>query len=350
MIEKITSERKLKIDQIDNQLDISIQQELRKKIFEETEYEVGQLLKGGKKLVVDYIKSIKIIKLLEHYKKIIKCRNEIIKYIDEDIYSYMLQEFNNKIKKKKVEYEDISALLYLQYKIFGIDKRNILKHVLIDEAQDFGEFQFWIFNKILQDNKSITILGDIAQGIYSYRGVDNWNKINEIVFNNQASIERLNNSYRTTSEIMNEANKIIEKLKEKEDINLAIPINRHGEKVNYIKANSDENRNKIIINRINELKDKGYKNIAIITKDDKECKTVFEKIKESNINIDLITEELNQYSGNTIIIPSYLSKGLEFDSVIIYDFNKYEESNLDIKLLYVAMTRAMHTLDIITNK
>ena len=60
----------------------------------------------------------------------------------------------------------------------------------------------------------------------------------------------------------------------------------------------------------------------------------------------LLLEDLIKYDGG-ITIPSYLSKGLEFDNVIVADFNSYDNGEVDIKLLYVALTRAMHTLDII---
>ena len=347
LIEKITSNRRMKINNIDRNLDEETQQRLRKKIFEETEYEVTQLLRGGKKLVTDYIKQIKLDKSIEYYKKIIASKQSFLKYIDEELYSFIVDNFNQKIKKKIIEYEDLTPLLYIQYKIFGLNERLTLKHIVIDEAQDFSEFQFFVLNEVLQNNKSITILGDIAQGIYSYRGTKDWNRINEIVFDNEASIERLDNSYRTTVEIMNEANKIIDKIKEKENINLAIPISRHGEKVNYIKTENFDGKIKIIENKIMELKNKGYRNIAIIAKNSKICNKIYKRIIEKNIKVELISEDLIKYDGGITIVPSYLSKGLEFDNVIVADFNSYDNSEVDIKLLYVALTRAMHTLDII---
>ena len=347
LIEKITSNRRMKINNIDRNLDEETQQRLRKKIFEETEYEVTQLLRGGKKLVTDYIKQIKLDKSIEYYKKIIASKQSFLKYIDEELYSFIVDNFNQKIKKKIIEYEDLTPLLYIQYKIFGLNERLTLKHIVIDEAQDFSEFQFFVLNEVLQNNKSITILGDIAQGIYSYRGTKDWNRINEIVFDNEASIERLDNSYRTTVEIMNEANKIIDKIKEKENIKLAIPISRHREKVNYIKTENFDGKIKIIENKIMELKNKGYRNIAIIAKNSKICNKIYKRIIEKNIKVELISEDLIKYDGGITIVPSYLSKGLEFDNVIVADFNSYDNSEVDIKLLYVALTRAMHTLDII---
>ena len=130
-------------------------------------------------------------------------------------------------------------------------------------------------------------------------------------------------------------------------INLAIPVSRHGEDVNYINANSFEEKIKIIQERIVNLKNNGYRNIAIIAKDINICNEIFEKIDKQKTEINLLSEDLEKYDGKTIIVPSYLSKGLEFDSVIIFGYDSFDNSDLDIKLLYVAMTRAMHTLDII---
>ena len=347
LIDKITQDRKEKLNEIDNNLDLEKQQELRKEIFAESEYEISQLFKGGKKLVLDYIKKIKIEKVTEIYRRIVNNKERLTKYVDDKLATYIIEQLNFNLKKKILEYEDLTPLLYIQYKMFGLNEKFMLKHIVIDEAQDFSEFQFFTLNEVLQNNKSITILGDIAQGIFSYRGTNNWDRINQIVFSNQASIERLDNSYRTTTEIMDEANKVLAKIQQKENINLAIPISRHGEKVNYITTTSFEEKIKIIEKRIIELKDKGYKNIAIIAKDADSCSKLYEKINKKTIDINLLNENLETYNGGTTIIPSYLSKGLEFDCVIILDYDSYDESSIDIKLLYVAMTRAMHTLDIL---
>lgn len=347
LIQKITSNRKVKLDRIDSNLGFEKQQEIRKKIFAESEYEIAELFKGGKKLVIDYIKKIKIGRVQDIYKTILNDKERLKKYIDENLCNFITECLNTNLKKKKIEYEDLSGLIYLHYKIIGLNEKFSLQHIVIDEAQDFGEFQFITLNEVLNNNKSITILGDIAQGIYSFRGTNNWDRINSIVFEGQASIKTLDNSYRTTIEIMNEANKVLSKIKYKENINLAIPVSRHGEKVNYIRAKSFEEKVKELEEKIIELKSKGFKNIAIIAKNMNICDKIYEKIKITNMRINLLSESLEKYDGGITIIPSYLSKGLEFDSVIIFEYDSFDESDLDIKLLYVAMTRAMHTLDVI---
>ena len=223
-----------------------------------------------------------------------------------------------------------------------------LEHIVIDEAQDLGEFQFYNFKEIVKPNMSMTILGDISQGIYSYKGINNWNKLNQIVFNNKASIEYLKESYRTSMEIMNEANTIINKIVDNENIILAQPIERHGDKIEHWKIDSEDSKISKIYEIIKTHLEAGHINIAVITKDFDESIELHKKLTNYEVDIKLISENLDKYTGGTIIIPSYLSKGLEFDSVIISDSNKYSENILDTKLLYVACTRAMHTLDIIS--
>ena len=146
---------------------------------------------------------------------------------------------------------------------------------------------------------------------------------------------------------MNEANRVLMKLKQKDIINLAIPVSRHGEDVKYFKSESINEKIAVMEERIISLRNKGYKNIAIIAKDMNSCNEIYEKIDKQKTEIKLLSENFGKYEGGITIIPSYLSKGLEFDCVIIYGYDSFDDSDLDIKLLYVAMTRAMHSLEVI---
>ena len=143
---------------------------------------------------------------------------------------------------------------------------------------------------------------------------------------------------------MNEANKVISPIKDKLGIMLAEAVSRYGDKVEFYDGRE---KMKIIKDRIKDQIAKGYINIAIIGRDSKTCEKIYKDLIEEFENVNLISEESTDYEGGITIVPSYYSKGLEFDSVIIADRNDYSESDLDRKLLYVAMTRAMHSLLII---
>ena len=100
--------------------------------------------------------------------------------------------------------------------------------------------------------------------------------------------------------------------------------------------------------RIDEYLKNNYKSIAIIGKDMKECKEIYKEIAKLRNDVKLIQGKDSEYNAGISIVPSYLAKGLEFDCVIIANANKenYGNSSLDIKLLYVTITRAMSKLDV----
>lgn len=260
-----------------------------------------------------------------HLKKYFKVLNLKI----EKIYISILSDLNidaKEIDSNRIDIEDIPPLLYIRYLLIGGNIFDNYKHIVIDEAQDYGEFAFYVLNKIFK-NASFSIYGDLAQSLYSYRSIDNWECLNNIF--KDLEILKLNKSYRTTIEIMEEANKINKKL----NLTEAIPVIRHGNRVEYT--------NKNLIYLINDLKEK-YKTIAIITKTQDEANNLYNDLK-SNIDINLINKNNLNYDNDINILPSYLSKGLEFDSVIIVDtFDK--DNIIDLKLLYVSMTRALHQL------
>lgn len=270
----------------------------------------------------------------------------IHKYINKDIYNLMINDINlniKNIKKKKIEFEDLSPILYLYYRIYGSSNYSNYRHTVIDEAQDFGELNFYTLKKLMPKS-TFSIFGDLAQEIYQYRSIDNWNQVISTTFNNECTIKYLKKSYRTTTEIMEEANNIIKHL----NLPLSEPVIRHGEEVKYIQVKN--NTIETIINILNIYKQKEYNSIAIITKDEEESNNLYSKLKEYDPNINNITGYETYYHGGICIITSYLSKGLEFDGVIITNassniYNK--DSIIDMKLLYVSMTRSLHELYIL---
>ena len=188
-----------------------------------------------------------------------------------------------------------------------------------------------------------SIYGDIAQSIYSYRSLDNWESIKNNVFKT-VDIKYLNKSYRTTIEIMDEANKINKYLNLPE----ASAVIRHGDTVKYQKILSIKD----IIPLINELISKGKKNIAIISKNAEISNNLYLNLNlKDNINLTNITDKDIENINDICTISCHLCKGLEFDAVIINDINDFNiNSTLDMKLLYVAMTRALHSLIITYTK
>ena len=113
-----------------------------------------------------------------------------------DIHSniYALDNVMSDIKNRNVEFEDLSALIYLKSKILGIEQYDQYRQVAIDEAQDFGDFSFYAL-KCLLKNATFSIFGDLAQSIYQYRGIENWNSVVNNTFNDKCEMKYLLKSY-----------------------------------------------------------------------------------------------------------------------------------------------------------
>lgn len=321
----------------------------------------------GKNRIELYDKYDKIIKILEkEHKKIIKNyiskipKKDCIQYYKEFIQSYLKNENEvlkylkantlNNLNKNEVSFEDLAPIMYIQIQLFGVKEKCKIKHVVIDEAQDYGEFQFDVLKTLINSN-SMTILGDIAQGIHYYRGIENWKKFIDTEFKDVKTVyTTLKKTYRTTKEIMDVANNVISKLPEyeKEYIVLGEPVIDRKNSINIKKIENKEELIKNINDRINTYIKQGYKSIAIIGKDMSECENLEKKLRTIRKDIKLIRGKDSEYNSGISIVPSYLAKGLEFDCVLLSDVSKekYGNNSLDIKLLYVSITRAMSKLDV----
>ena len=313
---------------------------LKLKELENYESVEKELKKGLKSKIHKYLINL----IPKTYKVYMQFITSINKYSEESINQEYLELTEKNLKNKKIEFEDLSALIYIKNKINGSKQFEEIKHVAIDEAQDFGEFTFYALKQLFP-NSTFSIFGDLAQSIYEYRGIPNWNIVTDETFNNKCNIQNLQKSYRTTTEIMNNANNITKFL----NLQIAKPVIRHGENVEYIKYNTDKEHIDLIEKTLNEYIGKGFKSIAIITKDKNEALKLYDTMDKKYQAIN-ITDNQTSYSGKICIVPSYLSKGLEFDGVIISNASeeKYNsEKTIEMKLLYVAMTRPLHKLKIL---
>lgn len=313
----------------------------RQEILEDSENfnkEVSKL----DKVAIEYFKDFSL-KPLSLYKLFI---NNAHKYIDENDCNIDLlkEETMAGINKKTLSYEDLPAVIYLNLLFNGYQNYDKYIHVVIDEAQDFGLFHFFVLKSLFK-NSTFSIFGDLAQSIYSYQSISNWNEVINDVFQNDCDLLELEKSYRTTYEIMESANLISKYF----GFGNSKAVLRHGDEVETFQMTPKDIK-EYIINILATLKEKGFESIAIICKDEEETLFLAKILNKLNININCITNKNVKYNGGICLVPSYLAKGLEFDAVIIYNVDSYDINNeLDMKLLYVAMTRALHKLEITYN-
>ena len=299
---------------------------------------------GCKTSVKKYFSSL-IPNIINVY---IKFLTNINKYISLELYNNIKAKVQRNIvniKARKVEFEDLSALIYLKCKILGVEPYEKYRQVAIDEAQDFGDFSFYAL-KCLLKNATFSIFGDLAQSIYQYRGIENWKEVVNNTFKDNCEMKYLLKSYRTTTEIMNSANNITNYIK----LDVAKPVIRHGKNVKYIDYNNDDEQINTIKSILKQYKESEYKTVAVICKNEEEATFINEKLQNDNIKIKNITDSDTQYNGGICTITSYLAKGLEFDGVIVANASEEEynsSKDIDMKLLYVSMTRPLHELNVL---
>ncbi|MED3984902.1 UvrD-helicase domain-containing protein [Peribacillus simplex] len=352
MLERVVDFYEAKIEKaLYKNIDPVIRKEFVTKCLDKKEERIGQIKKAIRSSVKGYFKQFKSKDLLDYYQELYQDPERLASYSNgklnvED--ARVLCEYNHKLfTAKSYEMEDLGALLYLQERLFGVDKENKAKNVVIDEAQDYSFMQLQAL-KTAVDTDMFTLVGDLAQGIHSYRGLQTWEEVHSRIFP-RATYTELQKSYRTTVEIMKRANEILQLLTY--DFPEVEPVVRHGKDPEFISIEK-EGWEEGLIELIASLKGEGFKTFAVIAKTMKDCKLANEKLSGLHKGFHLIDEAGNIPKDKTLIVPSYQAKGLEFDVVFAISLEEaYCPGNeLDIKLLYVTMTRPLHRLYFLGNE
>jgi len=317
-------------------------------LMDERERKLAELKKESTVVVKKYLKRFPNKELFDYYRDLFSDAELLLKLANAKLPIERLQHLSEATMKllnnKEIELEDYAPILYLKHRLFGFEEKPKIDSVIIDEAQDFSVMQLYVLKEVF-NTTMFTLLGDISQGIHSYRGIQSWDVVTEKVFNGKCSYMTLEQSYRTTIEIMLVANEIIKQW-DNPDIILAKPVIRHGERPS---TNVFTEEKKLLLDLeadVYQLQQEGYKSIALICKTTEECTNIKRFLDKTNrIHATLLNEGIESYEAGVVLVPSHLAKGLEFDAVLIVNINEsYFEKELDIKLLYVVMTRALHRL------
>ncbi len=261
-----------------------------------------------KKIYTDFYKS--------DYCKIVLSDAEIKSFVHRDV----------------IHYEDSLLFTYMKGMLNGFYYEANVKQVVIDEAQDYNKLQYIIINHIFK-KAEFTILGDVNQNINPYYKYSSLEELRDI-FKGDTRYLELTKTYRSSPEIIDYTNKIL-------GLNHVSAIRKSSNVPIQMRKNT-EDLAESLYEDIDTLTKK-YQSVAVITKDEVEAKKLYEFLK-SRLNISLIEETTTNFNKDLVVIPAYIAKGLEFDSVIIYNNRKNSYKKDERNLLYVAATRAQHEL------
>lgn len=308
------------------------------RLFRQKRQLVRELDSGCKKLLRRFFSGIDV-KILSVYRRFLE---QAQLYLPQELAMQLGRQTLAMLRKKTVTQEDLPALIYLKTQIFGAGDYARYRHAVVDEAQDLGEFAFFSLQKLLSGS-TFTVVGDLAQSIYGFHGVESWHSVQQRSFPKGAEICYMEKSYRTTVEIMEAANLLTKSL----GLPAAQPVIRHGEPVRLHPM--PDNPARAVADCIREYQALGFGSVAILGKTAAETARIYTALAAMDISIQLIDDEADAYSGGICAMTGYLSKGLEFDGVILLDAGEAvyrSDQRLDLHLLYVAMTRPLHRLDV----
>jgi DNA helicase-2/ATP-dependent DNA helicase PcrA len=245
-----------------------------------------------------------------------------------------------KWERSELGYEDATPFLYLKERIIGFQTDSSIRHVFIDEAQDYSPFQFAYIQKRFPRSR-MTVLGDLNQAIYAHANEGNIVPLLKRLFQPEETEEIfLHRSYRSTKQITEFAKGMIM------GGNKIEAFQREGKKPRITPVADYSDLASKLIACLHRFQEEGYQTIAIICKTAKESLAAYQLLSEQ-IPLTLISKDTASYGTGILVIPSYLAKGVEFDAVIIFNASQKQYGReSERKLFYTACTRAMHQLEI----
>lgn len=244
------------------------------------------------------------------------------------------------LDENKLFYEDATPFLLLKELILGFQSNSSIKHLVIDEAQDYSPFQFEFLKRLFPAAR-MTVLGDFNQAIFAHASeMVDFNTLTSLYGPDETEIINITRSYRSTKPIIELTRRLVPNGER------IIPFERDGEPPVLKQLADHKELHSCIASKVAELQCLGLNSIAIICKSAEESKSAYEALSSID-HIKLLKSSSLEYEQGVVVVPSYLSKGIEFDAVIIYDASEHVYGDESLRrVFYTACTRAMHYLQL----
>lgn len=235
-----------------------------------------------------------------------------------------------------LEYADVFPYVYVRIFLEGMKKEYAhVKHLLVDEMQDYTPIQYAVLARLFMCK--MTILGDGNQAVNPYSSTSL--EVLKHVFP-RADVIELCKSYRSTMEIT----KFAQKIKYNKKL---VSIERHGEEPTIKDCRNAHGQYAEIHKMLKQFFQTGFNSLGIVCKTLKQAEEIYHRIKDKNDKVFLLDYSATEYREGIIVTSAHLSKGLEFDQVIVpFVSSSVYHTELERSLLYIACTRAMHKLDL----
>nr|WP_294468916.1 UvrD-helicase domain-containing protein [uncultured Sellimonas sp.] len=232
--------------------------------------------------------------------------------------------------RRYLSYEDVYPMLYLKYRLLGADRQEQIRHLVVDEMQDYSYLQYTILGLLFQC--PMTILGDRAQTMEEEQ--NDVTKFLPKILGKQLKMIEMNKSYRNTVEIARYAGTL-------GGIEETELLDRHGKPVEEETFSQEEERVSRILDKVKTGPD-DYETAAVLTMTEEEAKTIYQMIREKTDQVHYIDRDSSRFGRGLTVTTFYMAKGLEFDQV--FTAASGEQNGLTKQAEYICATRALHEL------
>ena len=289
------------------------------------------------------IKRLRFLNVAANYLNFLKAVPQIADLskwdITEEQWKNYVDNFVKSFTNKQISMNNLSPYLYLYDLVTGRHGELEMKFVFMDEIQDYTPFQL-AYMKFKFPRARYTMLGDLNQSIFTKKNSQTLLSEAQKLFDaDETRVVQLVHSYRSTKQITDFTKAILTNGQKIE------PFNRDGDLPNMYCAQNEQESLQQVKTQLAENDEHNF-TTAIIAKTLEDAEHLHDQLKENGVKSTLIRSENQRLAAGTIVLPSFLAKGLEFDAVIMWDASKDKFSEDEQQLVYTIASRAMHKLTI----
>ena len=269
--------------------------------------------------------------VLNALKSMLKLRSPSALY--RDFFKYINRPHMLHMEGSRIEWNDVFPFLYIWHAYRGLQKQLQIRHLVVDEMQDYSPVQYEVLRILYPCQR--TILGDFGQAMNPVHSTGLQGLLASFP---EAQFMEMNKSFRSTKEIMDFACRISERPGLQ-------TLDRHGEKPYFRHFDSLTEEEDFLREYAENFRNSNYSSLGIILKTNADAKAYYERISRVLPDAVLLTPESKEYKNGISVCSVRMAKGMEFDAVIAADVDKdHYHTDFDRDLLYIACTRAMHRL------
>lgn len=309
------------------------------KLYQSRDQRLKETNERVRPFVDEVMKAFPALRPIELYRAFL---TDLLSESDPDSPVCAAAEYTLERVGSRVEPEDVAPITLIALRAHPLERMDI-RHIVIDEAQDFSPAEFLLLRRMTH-NAPMTVVGDLMQGIRSWRGLTDWRTLTDDLLGGKAVTHALVTSYRNTVEIMNTALRVALKRPVPGQTEVK-PVLRHGPEPEIIAFSKPAEQTAQIERLIRGWQSDNVKTIAVIDRTDAQLKALL-KALPADLNARILDVNGELYEGGVLLARAGDIKGFEFDGVIIANASeaRFPNTELDARLLYVCLTRPLHRL------